>query len=268
MKHSKTLFAVTVASLIVPAAAIYAQPEQSAKEIMQHANETMKLEGMEESATLTIADDKGNVRERKFSTASKDYAKDGVKKAIMRFLSPADVKGTSILTFDYDTKDDDMWIYMPALRKTRRIASSEKSKGFMGSEFTNSDISSPNLDEYTFKTLGNETVGDVECWKIEMVPVSDDIKSAYGYSKRVSLVGKKDYVTRKSSYYDLDGQLLKELNVSEIKLMDAANKKYQPVKSQMVNKQNGRVSTFTIDKSLFNPNVKDSYFTTQYLEKP
>lgn len=268
MKQLNVLLAVMCVSLAVAAVRIHAEPELSAKDIMLRSNESGKLEGVEEMATLLIMDEKGNTRERKFSVASKTYKKDDVKKTIMRFLSPADVKGTSILTFDYDKKDDDMWLYMPALRKTRRIVSSEKSKNFMGSEFTNADITTPNLEEYTFKNLGSETVGDVDCWKIEIVPISENIASDYGYSKKISLIGKKDYIVRHTAYYDLDGQLLKEMDVSEVRLLDKANQKYQAIKSQMKNKQNGRMSMFTIDKIVNNPNVKDSYFTTQYLEKP
>jgi hypothetical protein len=157
---------------------------------------------------------------------------------------------------------------MPALRKTRRIVSSEKSKSFMGSEFTNADITSLKLEEYTYKLLGSESAGNVDCWKIEITPISSDIATTYGYSKKISLIGKNDYVTRHTTYYDLDGGLLKETDVLEVKLVDKANQKYLAVKTQMMNKQNGRSSKFALDNIVVNPNVKDSYFTTQYLEKP
>jgi outer membrane lipoprotein-sorting protein len=235
---------------------------------MVRSIDASKLSGSEQTATLVIIDEKGNTRERTISTASKHYAKDDVTKTLMRFIAPADVKGTSILMFEYALKDNDMWIYMPALRKTRRIVSSEKSKSFMGSEFTNADISSPKLDEYTFKLLGSEPSNGVDCWQIEMTPISKDIADAYGYSKRVMLIGKQDYVTRYASYYDLNGGLLKVSETSEIKELDKVNHKYQVCKSQMTNKQNGRISRFTISNIVNNPNVKDSYFTTQYLEKP
>lgn len=245
---------------------VYAEPELGAKEIMTRSAETSELAGSEQIATLSIIDEKGNARERTISTALKN--KDGVKKTIMRFVSPADVKGTSVLMFEYPLKDNDMWIYMPALRKTRRVVSSEKGKSFMGSEFTNSDITAPKLEEYTLKLVGSESVNGTDCWKIEMTPVSKDIASAYGYSKRITLIGKQDFVTRMTSYFDLDGALLKVMETSDIKAIDNVPNKYQVGKSQMTNKQNGRVSRFVISKMIYNPNVKDSYFTTQYLEKP
>ena len=244
-----------------------AEDGMTGRAIMDKVIENTKLAGAEQVATLTIRDDKGNVRERKFSSATKTYADENMKKAILRFLAPADVKGTGFLTFDYDTKDDDMWLYMPALRKTRRIVSSEKGKSFMGSEFTNSDMNMPNLDDYTIKLHGDDTYGGAECWNVEMIPATEKIAEDYGYSKMIHEIGKKDYVIRHTAYYDLDGELLKELKASDISLVDEKNHKSTPKKIEIVNKQNGRSSSFVIEKMVFNPKVKDEYFTTGYLEK-
>ena len=246
---------------------VHAEKKITARDIMERVVANTKLAGAEQVATLTIKDGKGNVRERKFSSATKNFPKENMKKSIMRFISPADVKGTGFLTFDYDKKDDDMWLYMPALRKTRRIVSSEKGKSFMGSEFTNSDINMPNLDEYKLHLLGTAEHDGVECWKVEMLPVSDDIAEDYGYSKLVHWVGKDDYVTHHTTYYDLDGELLKELSASNVKLIDKTNNKNMPLLIEIANKQNNRSSIFTVDKIVFNPEVKDEYFTTSYLEK-
>jgi outer membrane lipoprotein-sorting protein len=241
--------------------------EEAPKQIMQKSQDAMTLAGLESVNTLTINDGKGNQRVRKFSSAQKTDASKQVTKMVMRFLEPADVKGTGILTFDYENKDDDMWLYMPALRKIRRIVSSEKTKSFMGSEFTNSDITKPSMTDYTYKTIGSENMGTVDCWKIEMVPATKEISDVYGYSKKICWVGKADYTARKTEFYDLNGKLLKIMMTDKVKLLDEKNKKYQPVDITMDNKQNGRLSRFVIEKVVFNPNVKDEYFTTGYLEK-
>ena len=241
--------------------------EENAKQIMVKSNDVVTLDGSEAISTLTINDGKGNQRVRKFSMASKREATGEVTKSVMRFLEPADVKGTGILTFDYETKDDDMWLYMPALRKVRRIVSSEKTKSFMGSEFTNADITKPNIDEYTYKTIGSETIDNIDCWKIEIIPATKDIASSYGYSKKIAWIGKADNVARRNEYYDLDGKLLKVMVVKSIKLLDEKHKKYQTTDAAMENKQNGRSSSFVIEKVVFNPNVKEEYFTTDYLQK-
>jgi hypothetical protein len=258
--------ALTV-SAIIGINSTFSFAEDNAKQIMQKSQDAMTLDGSESISILTINDGKGNQRIRKFSTASKLESSDGFTKSIMRFLDPADVKGTGILTFDYENKDDDMWLYMPALRKVRRIVSSEKTKSFMGSEFTNADITKPNIDEYTYKMIGNEKIDSTECWKIEITPATKEIASSYGYSKKIAWVGKSDNVARRNEYYDLDGKLLKVMVVKSIKLLDEKNKKYQTMDASMENRQNGRTSSFVIEKSVFNPNVKEEYFTTDYLQK-
>jgi outer membrane lipoprotein-sorting protein len=241
--------------------------QENAQQIMQKSQDAMTLSGSESIATLIINDGKGNQRIRKFSSAQKADPAAKVTKMIMRFLDPADVKGTGILTFDYESKDDDMWLYMPALRKVRRIVNSEKSKGFMGSEFANADITKPVLTDFSYKILSNETVGTVECWKIEALPSTEEVKNSSGYEKKIIWIGTTDYTARKTEFYNLDGALSKVLITNEVKLLDEKNKKYQPVDITMENKLNGRSSRFVIGKIVFTPNVKDEYFTTDYLEK-
>ena len=167
----------------------------------------------------------------------------------------------------YKVKDDDLWLYMPALRKTRRIVSTEKSKNFMGSEFTYADMTPPSLDDFTFKKMGEEEVNGVLCYKIEWLPKDEDIAEENGFSKRIAFLGKEDFVIRKSIYYDLDEELYKELTVHEVKELDTVNHKYRAVTLEMVNLQNGRKSYLENETIEFNPNISDDYFTTRYLER-
>lgn len=244
-----------------------AQEEMTAKQIVDRSFEATKLAGSETVATMTIIDSKGRKRIRKIAQATKLYDDGKTEKTIVRFLSPADVKGTGLLTFDYDEKDDDMWLFMPALRKTRRIISSEKAKNFMGSEFSYADMSPPVLDDFSYKKLAEQKIDGTLCWKIEMVPKDDDIADENGFSKKSSYIAKKDFVIRKAVYYDLEDELHKVLTVQEVKEMNAENNKYKPMHMIMVNKQNGRESILQVEKIQFNPDVKDEYFTTRYLER-
>jgi hypothetical protein len=156
---------------------------------------------------------------------------------------------------------------MPALRKTRRIVSTEKAKNFMGSEFTYADMTPPILDDFSYDILGEEDVAGTNCWKIEMIPVDDDVADENGFSKRISFIAKQDFVIRKAIYFDLDGELHKELAVENVKEVDTQNHKYRPTRMVMVNKQNGRKSVLNVDEIQFNPEVRDDFFTTRYLER-
>ncbi len=136
----RTMTVLTTLIIFLAATQTVLAADPTAEEIMEKAVKAIKLDGAESIATLIIFDAKGNKRVRKTASVSKLYDKGLTEKRIIRFLTPADVKGTSLLTFDYENKTDDMWLYLPALRKTRRIVASEKAKSFMGSEFTYADI--------------------------------------------------------------------------------------------------------------------------------
>lgn len=244
-----------------------AQEELTAKQIMDRAFDVTKLAGSEAVSTMTIIDGKGRERVREIAMVTKLTDNGNTEKRLLRFLAPPDVKGTGLLVFDYEDKDDDMWLFMPALRKTRRIVSSERAKSFMGSEFSYADMSPPLLDEFTYRILSEKEMGGTLCWEIEMVPINEDVADENGFSKRIAFIGKQDYVIRGAVYYDLDGELQKELSVLEIKEIDPVNHRYRPLHMVMVNKQNDRKSILKINEIQFNPDVKDEYFTTRYLER-
>ena len=265
MKTTKIL--AILSTLLFAYSATIAQEELTAKQIVDKAYEVTKIAGAESVATLTIMDSKGRKRIRKTAQVTKLYDNGDTEKRLVRFLSPADVKGTGLLTFDYEDKDDDMWLFLPALRKTRRIISSEKAKNFMGSEFSYADMTPPKLDDFNYKTLGEHEVEGALCWEIEVIPVDDDVADENGFSKRISYIAKADFVIRKAIYYDLDGEIHKELTVKEVKELDPENHKYRPMHMIMVNKQNDRKSILKVDKIQFSPDVKDEYFTTRYLER-
>jgi outer membrane lipoprotein-sorting protein len=237
------------------------------REIIQKSREVSKLDGMEAISTLRIYDAKGRERVRQTSMASKLFESGATEKRIIRFLSPAEVKGTGMLIYDYDQKNDDMWIYMPALRKTRRIISNEKSKSFMGSEFSNADMSAPNLEDFDYTVTGSERFEGTDCWIVEVVPVNEYIMDEVGYDRQLAWIGKQDFVFRKAEYYDEDGELFKQMISSDVKQMDPSGKKYIATRMEMSNFQNGRKSVMTIDKVQYNPDVNEEYFTLGYLER-
>ncbi len=256
--------AILLALVTFSSISVYAQ---EAKQIVDKFNTTMKVSGVEGIATLTIVDSKGRERVRKISQARKLFDNADTEKSIIKFLEPADVKGTGLLTYSYEKKDDDIWLYLPALRKTRRIVSSEKASSFMGSEFSYADIITPDIDDFGYKLVETENIDGIECWKIEITPNTEDIADENGFSKKIVFIAKKDYVIRKAVYYDLDSELHKTMTVKSIKKLDEKNQRYVLTHMEMINEQNGRSSSFVFSKVMFSPNVKDEYFTTTYLER-
>ena len=263
----RTVITAVVTALLSGLSPLHAQETLTGKQIVDASYEATKLAGSEAVATMIIRDEKGRERVRNVAQATKLCDNGETEKKLIRFLAPADVKGTGFLTFDYEDRDDDTWLYMPALRKTRRIVSSEKAKSFMGSEFSYADITRLNLDDFSYSPPVAETVSDTPCYKVEIIPLNDDIMDDNGFSKKVVWAGCDDYVIRKALYFDLDGELHKELEVRKIAELDTAGHKFKPTDMVMTNKQTGRQSMFVTEKISFNPDIKDEYFTTRYLER-
>jgi len=261
------IYYLMIVTFCFAANVLNAHEKLTAKQIQEKSINVTRVAGTEAVATMKIIDRKGRERIRKIAQITKLYDNGETEKKLIRFLSPADVKGTGFLTFDYKNRDDDKWLYLPALRKTRRIVSSENAKSFMGSEFSYADITPPTVEDFNYRILGEKDVNGLTCWEIEIVPLDEDIADENGFSKKVSFIAKSDFVIRGAVYYDLDGELLKEMTVDGIKEVDTTNHKYRLIRLRMENKQNNRKSILNIEKIQYNPNVKNEYFTTRYLAR-
>lgn len=256
MKKIKLIALALSLLLVLPVAS------QTAQEISKKTMDAIDIGNMEMMSTINIKDGKGNNRVRQITTATRKFG--DVSKTLIRFVAPADVKGTALLIHDYDNKGDNMWVYMPALRKVRRIVSNEKGKNFMGSEFTNADMSKPNEADFNEKILGTVTLNGKSCWKIESTAKTNEIAVENGFTKRISYIDKTEYIAYKIEYYDLRGNLSREQTISNYKKL--ANGKYFAFKMEMKNVQNGRVSEMIIDKFQGNSSLPESAFTPAALE--
>ena len=267
-RRTLTLGLTAALSLSVFATTPSASAAPDGRKIMEQMAENRKVAGSEAVVKMTLVNAGGKTNERSLSMATKVVDGGKTEKRIYRFLSPADVKGTGVLVFDYEDKADDVWIYMPAMRKTRRIVSSQRGQSFMGSEFTYGDFNTPAVGDYNYKVLGDEAVDGDASWKIEVTPKSKDIAEGEGYSKKIFWVSKKSHTIRKGVFYNMDGEAFKELSTKDVKLLDKAKKRYRAMRLEMVNKKNGRKSIFVTEKVSLNPNTKDEFFTQRYLERP
>lgn len=229
---------------------------QNAEEIIKNSRDCMKIEGLESISTLRIYDQRGRERIRKTLMISKDDGK--IEKRVIRFLEPADVKGTGFLIFDYKDKDDDMWIYLPAIKKSRRIVSSDKGKNFMGSEFSNADMTAPSLKDYTYKLLGSEILENTMCWKIESTPANPNLAKELNVSKKIVYINKETFVPKKTEYYNLEKELWKVLQTEETKKL--SENKYIATKMKMDNILTKRSSVMIMEQVVQNKEIKDSYF--------
>ncbi len=212
--------------------------------------------------SLTITEKSGATRTRLFSMATKSY-QDGLEKRFIRFVEPADIKGTSMLIVDNRNSADEMWIYLPALKKTRRIVSSEKGKSFMSSEFSNSDLTSPPLSDFVNRHL--EKSGIDNQWVIESRPANDKTADEYGYLRKVSYVRMDTYQVQKIEFYNFDDKLFKTVEIKSIYPLPEG--KYL-VRDMIANNLiTSRKSEIIFSKINEGVKVDDSFFSVQNLER-
>jgi len=249
-------------TLLLSLTVVHTLAAQNAREIMQKSNDAIEFDAMEMTTTLQIHDNRGNTRVRQVVVATRKFG--DVSKTLMRFTSP-DVQGTSILVYDYEDKSDDMWIYLPAMRRVRRIVSTEKGSSFMGSEFSNADISRPSLDDFTYQLLGTENLNGKECWKVEAVAKNTDVETETGYFRSISYIEKSTYLAQKTEYFDRAGRHLKTLTLSDYRIQK--NGKYFAFQMTMLNVRNNRFSEMRVDKFNLGTALNESHFSVTNLER-
>ncbi len=205
-----------VATLLLSAAFLFAA-EQNARDIMVKVKNRPDGDTRSSSMEMKLVNKSGNTRVRKITSYAMDVGED--TKTIMFFQYPNDVKGTGFLTVNYDdvNKEDDKWLYLPALKKTRRISGkSSKTDYFMGSDFTYDDIGKRNVDEDTHKLLREESAGGFDYYVIESTPKKD----GEIFSKKLVWIRKDCDVVATVEFYDKLGKLHRQMVSSDIRQVD------------------------------------------------
>ncbi len=236
-------------------------------QIMQKNFVVSKVYDSVADATFTLINKTGQKRVRETFGTTK-LEENGIDNMRMtRFLSPSDVKGTVSLLIEHSDKDDDIWIYLPALKKVRRLVSNNKKDSFVGTDFSYADVIGYKVGEWSYKLLKEELVEGQPCYVIEALPKSDAVKTSNGYSKRIGWLRKDNFMAVKMDYWDEAGQLLKTSTYTDIQLVDQKRGKWQAMRLEVSNVQTGHSTVIKFDNFKANQRVKDEFFTTRYMSK-
>ncbi len=203
----------------------------------------------------------GQESSRKIRIKTLEVENDG-DKSLSIFDTPKDVKGTAFLTYSHKVGDDDQWLYLPALKRVKRISSRNKSGSFMGSEFSYEDIASQEVEKYTYKWLRDEQLDDLDCFVVERYPVD---KKNSGYSRQISWIDKKEYRALKVEYYDRKNSHLKTLVAKNF--TQYIDKFWRPANMHMVNHQNGKSTDLLWSNYKFKTGLTDKNFTKNSLKR-
>lgn len=220
---------------------------------------------------MLLIDRNGKQRSRSLRSFGIDQEED--RYSLMFFLAPGDVKGTGFLSYDYDKegKDDDQWLYLPALKKVKRIASNDKSGSFMGSDFSYADLTKRRLRDYTYtfyKKQPEVVVYDKKCWVIESVPKNKKVIDETGYIKSIIFVRQDINVVVRALNYLKNSKDIKYFDVKKMKQIDGIWTALEIHMTRKKGKKTVHRTILTQENVQYNKeSVNESLFTTRHLEK-
>ncbi|MCW8911621.1 MAG: outer membrane lipoprotein-sorting protein [Gammaproteobacteria bacterium] len=238
-----------------------------------HANEQRGLEiakqadlrdtGYNDSTARLIMELKnkqGDTSIRHVRVKNLEVAGDG-DKGMSIFDQPADVKGTAFLTYSHSLKADEQWLYLPSLKRIKRISSKNKSGPFMGSEFAYEDISSQEVDKYTYKYIKDEIINGINCFVIERYPAYEHS----GYTRQIVWINQQEYRPEQIVFYDRKNSLLKTLTYSDYK--QYLGKYWRADKMHMENHQTGKSTLLSWQDYQFKTGLTDKDFSRNSLKR-
>jgi hypothetical protein len=263
-RHAK--HCLSLLALLMSSAAALASTELSADQIMKNNFFSSKVKALEKNVTLTLTDEQGATRERRIHAISV-LTQNGIdSRLLVRIVAPADVKGIGFLKNEHLDGEDDQWIFLPALHKSRRLVSNNKKDSFMGTDFAYGDILPPKETLYQNKLIGSEMVDGIDCYIIESIAADDKVRREYDYAKKVQWIAKSNFHEVKIVYYDLGGKLLKTQSIKGITLMDKDDDRWAATSREMVNHQTKHKSTFVANSAKAGVTVPSTTFTLRNLE--
>lgn len=259
MNYKHIIISLVIAVVILPVAA-FGQNEPTGLEIIRNVYNRPTGTDQEGQLTMTLINSRGDQRVREIKQSIKDFGDQ--EKKIMFFLTPADVRNTSFMNWSYDEsgRDDDQWIYLPALKRVKRISSDSKSDYFMGSDFTYDDLGDRHPTEDTHTLLRQEKLDGTDCYVVESIPKQDD----YMYSRTVTWIIPDKWIGLKKEFYDEDGDHLKTLSVKD----------YEKIKgywiithTQMHNVQKEHTTDMMLEDLVIDTGIPDHQFTERMMKR-
>ncbi len=210
--------------------------------------------------TMMLFNHRGDksIRQIKFKTLE---MQDDGDKSLSVFNSPKDIKGTAFLSFTHALEADEQWLYLPAIKRVKRISSSNKSGPFLGSEFAFEDLTSFELEKFSYQYLRDETINGIDSFVIEMYP---QYKHS-GYTRQIMWVDKQRYIPVKVTYYDRKDALLKTLTYK--KYQQYLEQYWRSDEMEMENHQNGKKTLLHWNKYQFKVGLSDRDFDRNSLKR-
>lgn len=216
------MWAVLVALWLIAPGSARAEEAQlpAGDEIARRVNERDDGHQVSRAMAMELVEKDGSSRTRLTRSFRRDFGDE--RRSVLFFEDPPNLKGTALLSFDYAQRNrqDDQWLYLPALRRSRRIATSERGRAFLGTDFSFEDMRKEtrlSLDDYRWRTVGSEEVEGRRCWVLEGIPVDDATARQLGYGRLRVDIDAEIFLPRLAEYWALTGEPLKTIRLEEVK---------------------------------------------------
>jgi len=211
--------------------------------------------------SMTLINKRGGERRRQLEQFIKTD-KDNNRSSLIKFLSPADIKGTGFLSIEYSDQDDDQWLYLPAFKKTRRISSANESDFFVGTDFTFEDLNREDLEDFSYSYLPDAEIEGEACFKILAIPLSPEKILETGYSKRELCIHKENFVLVFANFYNKSNELQKTYHARNLKKI---GEKWRAFYMEMNNLEKSHKTILKFDEIKLDQGVDEEIFTERYL---
>ena len=239
--------------------------ESNPAELMERNAAVTRFSTSVASAEFTLENREGSRRTRQANMTSKLQPNEKDTMRVVRFDAPADIRGTSTLLIERSGQEDDMWVYLPAMKKVRRLVSSNKRDSFIGTDFSYGDVMGHKVSDWRHTLVGEQARDGAPHYVIESVPATDAIRDESGYGKRTTWIRKDNLATTFVEALDAGGQPYKRFTFSDIKAVDAAKTRWQPTKAVGVNLQSGHSTTIVFSAFKVGDKLDDEQFTANAL---
>ena len=234
----------------------------AAEEIMHRLQRAFFYAGRDFAAKvdMRLIDKTGRERQRSLAMLRLN-AKEGLnQKYYLYFHAPADVRGTTFLVWKYPERDDDRWLFIPAIKLVTRIAARDNQSSFVGSDFTYEDISGRDLGADAYELLREETMDGRDCYVVESVP-----KAASAFARKVSWIDKTSFLPVKEEYYDVQNELFKVFTAGEVKEIEGYP---TAVRRTMRNLKSGHSTEVVFANVDYDAGLEEDLFTERSLQRP
>ena len=209
---------------------------------------------------LITKDNKERIRD--LTMLRKNLGKGGEQRYFIYFSKPPDVKDMTFMVWKYPGKDDDRWLFIPAINLVKRIATNDKRSSFVGSDFSYEDISGRDVEEDSYSLFKEEVLNGKGTYVIKSVPKDE---GSVDYSYKVSWIDKESFIPLKEEYYDKRDELYKVFTADEVKeIQDFPT----VTKRTMKNVQSGHRTEVTFKEVGYNNGIEDEIFSERYLRNP